>query len=183
MPQKNWARSVQPFWRLLDTNKRTNTRRPSKVYITRLLKLLLQLLIVASVSIFSLYSIKQKQKKIADFKMFFSHIFKILQKKTAKHKIYKILIIHKPSRVMWCPTKIIIDKNDSDDIIYNKDFEIINCGYNNNDNNSHNKLFHCYKPRSCEIKYDYYFSRKTKSMICILRYSPYSSYLSRNLCE
>ena len=24
VPQKNWARSVQPFWRLLDTNKQTN---------------------------------------------------------------------------------------------------------------------------------------------------------------
>ena len=28
IPQKNWIRSVQPFWRLLDTNRQT-----SKVYI------------------------------------------------------------------------------------------------------------------------------------------------------
>ena len=26
VPQKIWARSVQPFWRLLDTNKQTNTQ-------------------------------------------------------------------------------------------------------------------------------------------------------------
>ena len=43
--------------------------------------LLFQLLIVTlSMSIFSLYSIKQKQKKFADFIIFFLRIFKILQK-------------------------------------------------------------------------------------------------------
>jgi len=32
VPHKIWTRSVQPFWRLLDTNKQTNTQ-TSRVYI------------------------------------------------------------------------------------------------------------------------------------------------------
>ena len=35
VPQKIWARSVQPFWRLLDTNKQTNRDRQAK-FIYRL---------------------------------------------------------------------------------------------------------------------------------------------------
>ena len=30
VPQKIWARSVQPFWRLLDTNKQTDTQTPKQ---------------------------------------------------------------------------------------------------------------------------------------------------------
>ena len=107
---KKFTRSVQPFWRLLDTK----TRHPSKVYITRLLRLLLQLLTVAlSVSIFSLYSIKQKQKKLRISKYFLTH-FQNFTKKTDK-----------PSRVMWCPTKMIIDKNNSDKLFIIKILKLL----------------------------------------------------------
>ena len=60
--------------------------------------LLFQLLIVTlSLSIFSLYSIKQKQNKNCGFHNFCSRVFKLLINKKLKTQIFQILIIHKPS--------------------------------------------------------------------------------------
>ena len=74
---------------------------PNKIYYAfmgvRNPSSIITLIVALSVSIFSLYSIKQKQK-ICGFHQIFSRIFKILQKwKLVSKNIFKILIIHKPS--------------------------------------------------------------------------------------
>ena len=50
-------------------------------------------------SIFSLYSIKQKQKKFADFIIFFLAFSKFYKNEKLLPQIFKILIIHQPSPV------------------------------------------------------------------------------------
>ena len=77
--QKIWARSVQPFWHLLDTNKQTN-RHPDKPnlyidYAVRGASRLYSILIVNMIFLF--------KKRFADF---------INNNKNS----FEILIIHKP---------------------------------------------------------------------------------------
>ena len=68
IPHKIWARSMQPFWRLLDTNKQTDK---TNLYI-------IDYWAISIVNIFSMYSLKTKaKKKFADFIKKNSSIYKI----------------------------------------------------------------------------------------------------------
>ena len=83
--------------------------------------LLFQLLIVAlSLNIFSLYRIKQKQKKFADFIIFFCAFLKFYKIKSFKHKFLEFCSFinfawgHARSRIKFGPVKPfwrLLDKN------------------------------------------------------------------------
>ena len=97
VPHKIRTRSVQPFWRLLDTNISTYTL---SIYILEIqaLRTLLSRLLGRFAPIFMLncehvlfvYILKQRWKNFADLK-------KIADFQTFKTQIFKISIIHKPS--------------------------------------------------------------------------------------
>ena len=69
VPQKMWARSVQPFWRLLDTNEQTGkqTPRQAKYKNTKLLRALSSIFYFNSGHFLLVYIVKHKPKKVADF--------------------------------------------------------------------------------------------------------------------
>ena len=78
--------------------------RESKIWIYKSLVFLFQLLSVAlSLNIYSLYSIKQKQKKFADFKIFFCSFSKFFKNK----KLLNTNFYHSKTftGVTWGPTK------------------------------------------------------------------------------